>query len=186
MEQLAKRWVPVAPSGGGQTIGVCVSPHNKDLIMVASDMGSAFRSCDGGKHFEMLPGHMLSRTCCDFDITSFAFHPTDPHTLYVGAWNGLLVSHDDGLTFEQTENFGLPYGPSRIIFNKDGSKGLLIYNDWEKEAAIVRDLSGNIIWQGAPRALGGALYEQNILIVLKPAYTTAAGTDNSAVFITKN
>ncbi|MBQ6831355.1 MAG: hypothetical protein IJO28_01845 [Oscillospiraceae bacterium] len=167
MEQLAKRWVPVAPSGGGQTIGVCVSPHNKDLIMVASDMGSAFRSCDGGKHFEMLPGHMLSRTCCDFDITSFAFHPTDPHTLYVGAWNGLLVSHDDGLTFEQTENFGLPYGPSRIIFNKDGSKGLLIYNDWEKEAAIVRDLSGNIIWQGAPRALGGALYEQNILIVLK-------------------
>ena len=160
-------WKPVGPSGGGQTVAVCVSPHNKDLIMVGSDMGSAYRSCDGGRHFQMLPGHMLSRLCCDFDMTSFAFHPTEAHTLYAGAWNGLLVSHDDGETFEQTENFGLPYGPSRIVFHKDGTRGVLLYNDWEAEQVTVRDLSGAVLWQAAPRALGAAVWDESILIMLK-------------------
>ena len=160
-------WKPVAPSGGGQTVAVCVSPHNPDLILVGSDMGSAYRSCDGGESFTMLSGAMLSRLCCDFDMTSFAFHPTQKHTVYVGAWNGLLVSHDDGITFEKTDNYGVPYGPARIIFNDDGSQGLLLYNDWEHECVTVRDLTGKILWQAEPRALGGALYEDNILIAVK-------------------
>lgn len=160
-------WQPVAPSGGGQTVAVCVSPHDKELILVASDMGSAYRSGDGGESFTMLPGAMLSRLCCDFDMTSFAFHPTERHTVYAGAWNGLFVSHDDGVTFEKTENFGVPYGPARIIFGGDGSRGLLLYNDWEHECVTVRDLTGRILWQAEPRALGGAIYEENILIALK-------------------
>lgn len=160
-------WHPVAPSGGGQTIGVCVSPHNPDLIMVASDMGAAYRSCDGGKHFTMLPGSMLSRLCSDFDITGFAFHPTEEHTVYAGAWNGLLVSHDAGETFQKTENFGLPYGPSRIVFNEDGSRGLLLYNHWENESVTVRDLSGKVLWKAESRALGGGLCGEKMLIALK-------------------
>lgn len=170
-------WQPVAPSGGGQTVAVCVSPHNADLILVASDMGSVYRSCDAGKHFTMLPGSMLSRLCCDFDMTSMAFHPTEEHTVYAGAWNGLLVSHDDGATFQKTDNFGLPYGPSRIIFSKDGSKGLLLYNDWEQESVTLRDLTGKVLWQAAPRALGGALYGEHILIALQDGvyYGSAEG-----------
>lgn len=160
-------WEPAGPSGGGQTVAVCVSPHDPDLILVGSDMGSAYRSTDGGNTFTMYPGSVLSRLCCDFDMTSFAFHPTKKHTVYAGAWNGLFLSCDDGATFEKTENFGMGFGPARIVFSADGEQGLLLYNDWAAEQVTVKDLTGKTLWQAQPRAIGGAIWEKNILIALK-------------------
>lgn len=157
-------WCAIGPSGGGQTIAATVSPQDPALIFLCSDMGGVYRSEDGGKSFVQLDGRMISRLCCDFNITSMAFHPTCPGTVYAGAWNGLLVSRDWGRTFEQTENFGMGYGPARIVLDPSGEGGLLLYNDLEAGRTILKDWEGHTLFETGQLSLGIGLYGKRILL----------------------
>lgn len=89
-----------------------VSPHNSKVVLcaIAKNIENAapnegiWRSDDAGEHWNcILPGEGF------FDIK---FHPTDPNTVFVACGNaqsqaGILVSHDGGFTFAQS-NTGLP------------------------------------------------------------------------------
>ena len=158
------RWKAIGPSGGGQTIAATISPHDENLIFVASDMGGIYRSDNGGKTFALLDGEITSRMCCDFNISSMGFHPTEEHVVYMGVWNGLLISYDDGKKFRHTENFGMKYGPSRIVFGDTGEKGLLLYNDLNQESTILKDMEGTTLYQTDQLSYGVGLYENCIFL----------------------
>jgi len=158
-------WKPIGPSGGGQTLAAAISPHNADIIFCASDMGGIYRSVNGGKNFELLNGHIASRMCSDFNITSVAFHPTETKKVYIGVWNGLLVSEDNGETFEFADNFGITHGPSRISFDKD--KIFFAYNDQENDRTIVKDSDGKTLLETPKCSLGLAVKNENILLCVE-------------------
>lgn len=157
-------WEAVGPSGGGQTIAAAISPHDAGLILVASDMGGIYRSADGGETFALLDGKIASRMCCDFNLTAAAFHPVDRKRIYMGVWNGLLVSEDGGETFHHTENHGMRYGPARIVFDPKGEDGLLVYNDLERTGSLIKNMAGKTLFEMDDLTFGIALWEDMIFV----------------------
>ncbi len=171
-------WSAIGPSGGGQTLAATISPHDANIVFCASDMGGAYRSTDGGRTFTLINGHVLSRLCCDFNITPIAFHPTEKNTVYFGAWNGLFVSRDNGESFEQIDNFGMGYGPSRIDFDNDGT-GVLAYNDMAAECTVLKDFDGKTLFRTEKRAVGVAIYGKTILLCTKDSVYISLDRGNS-------
>lgn len=160
-------WEPIGPSGGGQTLAAAISPHNPEIIFCASDMGGIYRSSNAGKTFELLNGHQASRMCSDFNITSVAFHPTKKSRVYIGVWNGLIMSDDNGESFEHTDNFGMPYGPSRIVF--DGEDMFFAYNDLNGDFTVVKDQNGKTLCRVPKCSLGLAVKGNNLVLCVEDA-----------------
>ena len=112
---------------------LAVSPHNPNIVMaaIAKNLENAapnegiWRSSDAGVHWNcVLPGEGM------WDIV---FHPTDPNTVWVACGNaqpkaGILVSHDGGLTFAQS-NTGLPVNNhiNRLQFDVCRSNPSVLY-----------------------------------------------------------
>ncbi len=158
-------WKPIGPSGGGQTLAAAISPHDSKIVFCASDMGGIYRSVNGGENFELINGHIASRMCSDYNITSVAFHPTEKKRVYIGVWNGLLMSEDNGETFEHIDNFGMSYGPSRIDF--DGDTPFFAYNDWGKDCTIVKNSEGKTLFEAEKGSLGLAVKGENIVLCVE-------------------
>jgi photosystem II stability/assembly factor-like uncharacterized protein len=56
-EELRERralWQSMGLSGGGAMVTPVISPHDPDLMLVGCDMGGAYRTTDGGRHWEMI------------------------------------------------------------------------------------------------------------------------------------
>jgi photosystem II stability/assembly factor-like uncharacterized protein len=82
---------------------VVIHPHDPDVIFAGAQDGP-YRSRDGGDTWERLdfppPG---------LDVWSFAFHPTEPQTMYLGTGPALLYrSRDGGDSWEQLANARQP------------------------------------------------------------------------------
>lgn len=158
-------WKPIGPSGGGQTLAAAISPHNPEIVFCASDMGGIYRSVNGGKNFTLLNGHVVSRMCSDYNITSVAFHPTKENRVYIGVWNGLVMSDDNGETFEHIENYGMSCGPSRIDF--DGEDIFFAYNDQGKDRTIVKNSDGDTLMEVPKCSLGLAVKGERIVLCVE-------------------
>lgn len=185
MEALNKyTWRPIGPSGGGQTLAATISPHNPEIVFCASDMGGIYRSVNGGRNFELLNGLEISRMCADFNITSVVFHPTEAGKVYIGVWNGLLMSKDNGETFEHTDNFGMPYGPSRIAF--DNNKPLFAYNDWENDCTILKDSAGATLLEAPKGSLGLAAKGNNIVLCVEDSIYVSTDSGKSFEAVLKS
>ena len=47
-------WLPLGPGGGGGTYNPSFSPFDPGLVLIATDMGAAFRSENGGRAWEII------------------------------------------------------------------------------------------------------------------------------------
>ncbi len=92
---IAVDWTPIGPGGGGGIYSPSISPHDANLVFVASDMGGWFRSTDGGRHWRMCDGRQVRKV--NFPAV---FHPTDPNVIYVGTRGGVKRSSDRGETWQ--------------------------------------------------------------------------------------
>ncbi|UCF38281.1 MAG: hypothetical protein JSU96_05370 [Acidobacteriota bacterium] len=83
-------WTVLGPGGGGSTFIPTISPHDPATMLVRCDMSGAYLTRDGGKQWKMLnfPG----------GAQAFAFDPSNPETMYVGA-TGVHRSTDGGRTW---------------------------------------------------------------------------------------
>jgi hypothetical protein len=83
-------WRIVGPGGGGAQFYPAVSPHDKNLVLVACDMTGAYISENGGESWRL------------FDLRNpvrfFAFDPLDSKVIYAGA-HVLWRSADRGRTW---------------------------------------------------------------------------------------
>lgn len=88
--------------GGGQMYSIGISPHDKNLMHLACDMGTFYMSEDGGRKWRMIDelqmsGHAFS--------PKTAYHPRDPNVVYQihqGGYAGqsFRISKDRGKTWE--------------------------------------------------------------------------------------
>ena len=83
-------WRIIGPGGGGSTFIPTFNPNNPDNILIRCDMSGAYLTSDGGRSWRMhnFPG----------GAQAFAFDPSDPGAIYVGA-AGLHGSSDGGKTW---------------------------------------------------------------------------------------
>jgi len=89
------QWEPMGLSGGGGMFSPAISPADPNLMMLNCDMGAAYISEDGGRHWRMVHHTQLrSDTRC-----RPAFHPTDANVIYASSGGGLRISRDRGRTF---------------------------------------------------------------------------------------
>jgi photosystem II stability/assembly factor-like uncharacterized protein len=81
-----------------------ISPADPDLMMVNCDMGGAYLSEDGGRHWRMIHhAHLRSDPGC-----RPAFHPLNPDVIYASSAGRLRVSRDRGKTFSPLGNLKDP------------------------------------------------------------------------------
>ncbi|HBH96180.1 MAG TPA: hypothetical protein DDX89_00080 [Candidatus Omnitrophica bacterium] len=92
----AREWECVDLGGGGNQWNMVVSPHDDNLLFTTIDMGSMFRSEDGGKNWTMIDTRKLTNA----SYSQTVFHPKNPNTVFVGSTQGLQVSRDRGKTWD--------------------------------------------------------------------------------------
>ncbi|MBN2290263.1 MAG: hypothetical protein JXQ83_13095 [Candidatus Glassbacteria bacterium] len=83
-------WQVIGPGGGGSMFIPTFNPADPDNILIRCDMSGAYLSSDGGQSWKMynFPG----------GAQAFAFDPSDPQAIYVGA-AGVHGSADGGKTW---------------------------------------------------------------------------------------
>ena len=85
-------------SGGSIYQGNC-SPHDPNILTVATDMGGSFITRDAGAHWRTIHFRELGGS----NSAAAAFHPKDPNTIYwVRGASELRVTHDLGKTWVPT------------------------------------------------------------------------------------
>lgn len=86
-------WQRTNPGGGGAFGAVGAGPSG--IILVGSDLSGAYRSLDGGQHWDVIGSY---RGLTTTHINSVGFDPADDHILYLGSDNGIFRSNNQGET----------------------------------------------------------------------------------------
>jgi hypothetical protein len=101
-EDAARTWRKVLPTAK-VTYDIRQSPHDPRVFLAATSADGAFRSDDGGRTWQRLPGISSERT---LHYAHFDF--ADPKRLVICGWDaGVLVSEDNGQTWKD-RTAGLP------------------------------------------------------------------------------
>ena len=127
-------WRPLQePSIGGRVDSIGISPHDQNLVLIGGDLLGVGRSVDGGETWQSTSGFL------SWEISDFAFHPTDPDIIWVGTLSGPHLSEDGGVTWTPMREglpepeFGRFTAPvERILFEPvtaDGSRLLAFGGD---------------------------------------------------------
>lgn len=142
---------------GGRINAVAISPFNSHHIIVGSARGGVFRSTDNGDTWQSIFDAQPS-----LSISSIAFHPTNPNTIYIGTGDrnisaypgigtGIYRSTDGGNTWQ---NIGLEqtYIVSKIVINPQNpnqifaaTMGLPFVRD--NNRGVYRSNDGGETWQ---------------------------------------
>lgn len=101
-------WSPTGsglPSSFPDIVSIAVDPTDSDIVFAGSDSYGLYESSDGGAHFSPAGASLASATW----ITSIAFDPADPKTVYVATINniGFFKSVDGGVNWTESDN-GFP------------------------------------------------------------------------------
>lgn len=81
-------WRTLGPDGG-RVVHIAVSPHDRDLLLAATDTG-LHRSTDRAANWTRVDAGRMG------GVAAVGFHPGDPSMVYAAAENGLFRSTDGG------------------------------------------------------------------------------------------
>lgn len=148
------------------TYAVAKSPTESNTVYKVQQMYNSFgffKSTDGGENWEYKYNHP------DFGIGFFdlMIHPGDPNTIMMSFkkgnedWNGYLVSHDGGETWEEVTvgktiraMEGDPKDPNKIWFATD--QGLFVSNDQGKTMTQLQSMPiTEVLYTGDKLIFGG-------------------------------
>lgn len=96
------------PGGAGGVYVPSFSPYQKDLLFLGTDMGTAFRSTDGGASWEIIHRRNGS-TFMQFSPPAVFFEDV---AFWVFKFRRLRVSRDQGVNWEAVKN--TPWGKERV------------------------------------------------------------------------
>ncbi|MBI3830435.1 MAG: hypothetical protein HY291_13025 [Planctomycetes bacterium] len=89
---------PMGLGGGGGLFTPVGSPHDTKLLLVSCDMGGFYRSTDGGQHWTMLDGRIISGNTRCLPV----FDLKDAKRVYFASHGKILTSTDAGETWSPT------------------------------------------------------------------------------------
>ncbi len=143
-------WRPLnEPGCGGWVASLSVSPHDSQRVLVGGDMLGIGLSTDRGDSWQCTFGLR------SYEIGDFAWHPTDPMTVWVGTMSGPYVSHDGGATWLErregmppTDDWSYTVPIEDVAFDPTDSSHLLAFGGssrgWEARTGKPR---WGAIWQ---------------------------------------
>jgi photosystem II stability/assembly factor-like uncharacterized protein len=126
IQPAATQWESIGPGGGGSLQELAVHPQNPDCVIISCDMGTVWRTLDGGEHYESLNAHIAragNRHHGSIFVRDWAWSSSTPPVLYGCDW-GVLRSTDAGNTWSYAAFEGNrrarriavdPSDPDRII-----------------------------------------------------------------------
>lgn len=158
-------WHEIGPGEGGWMHGVAISPHDLNTMIAGLDMGSAYATRDGARHWDVV-GQSGTIPLGQPGYRGFycaAFDPKRPRTVWIGSTHGVFKSEDGGQTWaaklggDPDWSFGAlavdPADPDIVYAgigqNPDGAAGWLHGQVW-------KTTDGGATWQEAARP-GGKL-----------------------------
>ncbi|MEK7474941.1 MAG: hypothetical protein AAB152_04815 [Candidatus Coatesbacteria bacterium] len=89
-------FLPVGPGGGGALVVPSISPHDPNLLFVASEKGGVFRSGDGGASWNLIDKRQLR----DAAAAPMVWHPVYGGWIYASGAGSLRMSKDAGVTWK--------------------------------------------------------------------------------------
>ncbi len=105
----APGFTPVGAGGGGALFVPSISPHDRNLVFVACDMGGVYRSANGGRTWTMLDKRHLR----DAHRGPMLFHPNYHGWIWAGGAGRLKMSRDGGVTWKAV-NPNQPWGSEPV------------------------------------------------------------------------
>jgi hypothetical protein len=150
------------PGGGGRMPGMAISPHNKNEIVVATDMGTLFMSTDGGESYRQLPSHHFGYintgvlpliTKGQSHYTHVAqWHPTQPRRFFVSARLGFFTTGNKGAGFSAIRQFhNFRAGPYLYQFHHKGAHAVSFFTTEDGTSAssqygMYESVDGGVNW----------------------------------------
>lgn len=128
---------------------VSVSPHDSRRVLLAGDMLGIGLSEDGGESWQSTFG------LTSYEVGDFAWHPTEPLTVWAGTVSGPYVSCDGGRTWEERRG-GMPAADGAsytcpvedVLFDPGDARHLLAFGGssrgWE---ATLGDPQWGAVWE---------------------------------------
>jgi hypothetical protein len=169
-----------APFYAGHVHGITMSDHKPERIYAGVEQGGLIYSLDGGVTWnDALIGK---------DIHRIAIKADDPETIFVGAGDGLFVSHDAGTNWNVHPELKGKYIHS-IQWDPTNANCLYIYAD-DANCPLYRSVDGGSHWSPIGRGLPSAKpadslvihpVQSNILI-----YGADTGQRESSLFMSYN
>jgi len=105
--QPQQAFVVTGMGGAGGMYTPSVSPFDPNLMLISCDMGGAYRSLDGGKHWELIPFKQLGN--------SLSCRPAFlPDAVFWVSGNELRVSTDKAATWRPVVDGAAPWQSARI------------------------------------------------------------------------
>ena len=156
-------WQARGIGGGGALFSVSLSPHDPDLVYLATDMSSVFRSSDLGRQWTMVPFQALTG-----GIETQVRFTSSPEVLYavtLGPFDERIAvrSEDGGVSFSPLA--GDPAAGETFYLQADpGSTQRLLLSTWDRlyfsaDGGLSFSLAHDASADGAGFVLAGALFD---------------------------
>ncbi len=155
------RWTTMGADLDGGPINDLLLNQGHILAATASGL---YRSDDGGASWQRRDDVRCG------PLTSFAPHPNQPTTLYVGcSLGGGYQSRDGGATWQPLAGNGLPAAPTRLAVDPTAPSTLFALVGNHPQASVYRSVDGGLNWRSASLGLPDDLDPVALVLAPQPA-----------------
>ena len=154
---------------------LAIDPGNPLVVYAGMINGGLYKTIDGGASWSSVPVALSGAA-----VFSIAFDPSTPSTIYLGSGNSVFKSTDNGSTWTQLTNFGIPGTPNVRTLAIDPTNPAIIYAGTFGSGTF-KTTNGGSSWTAINAGMAGSFkdYVNSIAIdVLNPS-VLYAGSGNS-------
>ena len=165
--------LPAFPSA----TALAIDPGNPLVVYAGMINGGLYKTIDGGASWSSVPVALNGA-----GVFSIVFDPSTPSTIYLGSGNSVFKSTDNGSTWTQLTNFGIPGTPNVRTLAIDPTNPAIIYAGTFGSGTFKTTNSGSS-WTAINAGMAGSFkdYVNSIAIdVLNPS-VLYAGSGNSTI-----
>uniref|UniRef100_Q02D71 Glycosyl hydrolase, BNR repeat-containing protein n=1 Tax=Solibacter usitatus (strain Ellin6076) TaxID=234267 RepID=Q02D71_SOLUE len=131
--------VPADSDGRVFVFGIWIDPHNSAVLLAASSVGGLLRSTDSGASWTVIISSVVP-----LQVSSVAFDPVHAGVVYATESRLMVVSKDDGLTWNPLGQVELGYQSPTVILPDPTHENVLYASS---DSALWKSADAGATWQ---------------------------------------
>ena len=174
----------IGPGNGGSMFGMAFHPSNPDIMLFGGDMGACFRTENGGKTWDILPGDSAD---CPRATWNVRFHPKDNNIVW-HLGSGVLKSIDAGKTWKNSKApngtycaLGLDPDNTEIAYVSEGLAPRMILN-WTT-GKVLKTVNGGKTWRRLTPPKGALKHPNFTNFIIDPDSKVTPGEGHATVYL---